>query len=173
VKRPADEYQQMNRKTVELASLPYRPCVGIMLANRQGHVFVGQRIDSKEGDAWQMPQGGIDKGESPEEALIRELDEETGIAAHFVDVIARSAHEHLYDLPDELIGKLWGGKYRGQAQRWFLVRFKGEDSDINIATAHPEFDAWRWAEADQLVELIVPFKRPVYRDVVQEFRHLL
>lgn len=163
----------MNRKTVELASLPYRPCVGIMLANRQGQVFVGQRIDSKEGDAWQMPQGGIDKGESPEEALIRELDEETGIAAHFVDVIARSAHEHLYDLPDELIGKLWGGKYRGQAQRWFLVRFKGEDSDINIATAHPEFDAWRWAEADQLVELIVPFKRPVYREVVQEFRHLL
>jgi putative (di)nucleoside polyphosphate hydrolase len=173
VKRPADEYQQMNRKTVELASLPYRPCVGIMLANRQGHVFVGQRIDSKEGDAWQMPQGGIDIGESAEDALIRELDEETGIASHLVDIIARSVHEHLYDLPDELIGKLWGGKYRGQAQRWFLVRFKGEDSDINIATAHPEFDAWRWAEADQLVELIVPFKRPVYREVVQEFRHLL
>lgn len=155
------------------SSLPYRPCVGIMLANRNGHVFVGQRIDSKEGDAWQMPQGGIDPGETAEEALIRELGEETGIDANLVDVIARSAHEHLYDLPDELAGKLWGGKYRGQAQQWFLVRFKGEDSDINIATKHAEFNAWQWVEADQLVELIVPFKRPVYRDVVQEFRDLI
>ncbi|HWJ69673.1 MAG TPA: RNA pyrophosphohydrolase [Sphingobium sp.] len=155
------------------ADLPYRPCVGIMLANRHGTIFVGQRIDAKEGDAWQMPQGGIDAGETPEAALIRELGEETGIAPHLVDVIARSAHEHLYDLPDELIGKLWGGKYRGQAQRWFLVRFKGEDSDINIATQHAEFDAWRWADADELVDLIVPFKRPVYREVVREFRDLL
>ena len=155
------------------ADLPYRPCVGIMLANRQGQVFVGQRIDSKEGDAWQMPQGGIDKGESAEDALIRELGEETGIAPALVDIIARSAHEHLYDLPDHLVGKLWGGKYRGQAQRWFLVRFKGEDGEIDIATDEPEFNAWRWVEADQLVELIVPFKRPVYRAVVQEFRHLL
>ncbi|MBN8830472.1 MAG: RNA pyrophosphohydrolase [Sphingomonadales bacterium] len=159
----------MNKK----ADLPYRPCVGVMLANRQGQVFVGQRIDSKEGDAWQMPQGGIDEGESPEVALIRELAEETGIVADLVDIIARSAHEHLYDLPDELIGRLWGGKYRGQAQRWFLVRFKGTDEDINIATAEPEFSAWRWVEAEQLVELIVPFKRPVYREVVQEFRALL
>jgi putative (di)nucleoside polyphosphate hydrolase len=163
----------MSKKSVDLESLPYRPCVGIMLANRQGHVFVGRRIDSQEGDAWQMPQGGIDKGESAEDALIRELVEETGIVADLVDVIARSAHEHLYDLPEPLAGKLWGGKYRGQAQRWFLVRFKGEDHEIDIATAHPEFDAWRWVEAEQLVELIVPFKRPVYREVVQEFRALL
>lgn len=155
------------------ADLPYRPCVGIMLANRHGTVFVGQRIDSKEGDAWQMPQGGIDPGETAEAALIRELGEETGIAPHLVDVIARSAQEHIYDLPDELIGRLWGGKYRGQAQHWFLVRFKGEDSDINIATDHAEFTAWRWAEADSLVDLIVPFKRPVYREVVREFRELL
>ena len=154
-------------------SLPYRPCVGIMLANRNGQVFVGQRIDSMEGDAWQMPQGGIDKGETAETALIRELGEETGIGADLVDVIARSAEEYVYDLPDELVGKLWGGKYRGQSQRWFLLRFKGQDSDINIATEHPEFDTWRWVEAHQLVELIVPFKRPVYRDVVQEFRDLL
>ncbi len=154
-------------------SLPYRPCVGIMLANRNGQVFVGQRIDSKEGDAWQMPQGGIDKGETAEIALIRELGEETGIGADLVDVIARSSEEYIYDLPDELIGKLWGGKYRGQSQRWFLLRFKGQDSDINIATEHPEFDTWRWVEAHQLVDLIVPFKRPVYRDVVQEFRDLL
>jgi putative (di)nucleoside polyphosphate hydrolase len=158
---------------IDPASLPYRPCVGIMLANRQGEVFVGQRLDSKEGDAWQMPQGGIDKGETPEEALIRELGEETGIAADLVDIIARSAEEHIYDLPDELIGKLWGGKYRGQAQRWFLVRFKGEDTDIQIETEHPEFSAWRWVSSDRLVELIVPFKRPVYRAVVQEFVHLL
>jgi putative (di)nucleoside polyphosphate hydrolase len=157
----------------KITALPYRPCVGIMLANRQGQVFVGQRIDSKEGDAWQMPQGGIDEGESPEEALIRELGEETGIAAHLVDVIARSAQEHLYDLPKPLVGKLWGGRFRGQAQRWFLLRFKGEDSDIQIETPHPEFDSWRWVEADLLVDLIVPFKRPVYREVVQEFRHLL
>jgi len=163
----------MSKKSVEQASLPYRPCVGIMLANRQGHVFVGQRIDSKEGDAWQMPQGGIDKGESAEDALIRELGEETGIAPHLVDIIARSVNEHVYDLPEALAGKLWGGKYRGQSQRWFLVRFKGEDQDIHIDTAEPEFNAWRWVEADQLVELIVPFKRPVYREVVQEFRHLL
>ncbi len=157
----------------ETAELPYRPCVGIMLANQNGQVFVGKRIDSKEGDAWQMPQGGIDQGETPEVALIRELGEETGVTADLVDVIARSAHEHLYDLPEALVGKLWGGKYRGQAQRWFLLRFHGRDADINIATPHQEFAAWRWVEADSLVDLIVPFKRPVYRDVVQEFRHLL
>ena len=163
----------MSKKSAETAALPYRPCVGIMMANRQGQVFVGQRIDSKEGDAWQMPQGGIDDGESAEEALVRELWEETGVTADLIDVIARSAQEHLYDLPEELAGRLWGGKYRGQAQRWFLLRFKGEDEQIGIATEHPEFSSWRWVDADQLVELIVPFKRPVYRDVVQEFRELL
>lgn len=163
----------MSQKPVDKATLPYRPCVGIMLANRLGQVFVGQRIDSREGDAWQMPQGGIDAGETPETALTRELEEETGVVAALVDIIARSKEEHLYDLPDELVGKLWGGRYRGQQQSWFLARFKGEDSDIRIETHHPEFSAWRWVEADQLVELIVPFKRPVYRAVVQEFRHLL
>jgi len=163
----------MSNKPADKATLPYRPCVGIMLANRDGQVFVGQRIDSREGEAWQMPQGGIDAGESADVAVLRELGEETGIEAGLVDIIARSRHEHVYDLPDELIGKLWGGRYRGQTQSWFLLRFKGEDSDIRIETAHPEFRAWRWVEAKRIVDLIVPFKRSVYRDVVQEFGHLL
>jgi len=163
----------MSNKPADKATLPYRPCVGIMLANRDGQVFVGQRIDSREGEAWQMPQGGIDAGESAEAALLRELGEETGIEAGLVDIIARSKHEHVYDLPDELVGKLWGGRYRGQTQSWFLLRFKGEDSDIVIETAHPEFRAWRWVEAERIIDLIVPFKRSVYREVVQEFGHLL
>ncbi len=160
---------------IDKSALPYRPCVGIMLANRSGLVFVGRRIDrpNSEPDAWQMPQGGIDPGEDDNVAVIRELGEETGLAAAHVDIIARAAEEHRYDLPDDLVGKIWGGRYRGQAQRWFLLRFKGEDSDIDITTHHPEFDAWQWVEADRLVDLIVPFKRTLYRQVVEEFRPLL
>jgi len=163
----------MSDTSIDKSALPYRPCVGIMLANRSGLVFVGQRIDSKEGDAWQMPQGGIDPGEDAAVAALRELGEETGIAPHHVDIIARSADELAYDLPDEMIGRIWGGRYRGQSQRWFLARFKGEDSDIDIATEHPEFEAWQWVEAERLVDLIVPFKRAIYRKVVEEFRALL
>ena len=114
--------------------LPYRPCAGIMLANTAGNIFVGQRIDQQIGEAWQMPQGGIDKGEDARTAAIRELTEETGVAADLVDIIAQSSEEHYYDLPDDLVGKVWGGKYRGQRQTWFLMRFKGADTDINIAT---------------------------------------
>lgn len=158
---------------IDKTLLPYRPCVGIMLANRDGRVFVGQRIDNKEGDAWQMPQGGIDSDEEEETAAFRELGEETGLAPHHVDIIARSAEHHRYDLPDELLGRMWGGKYRGQSQRWFLMRFKGEDSDINLQAHEPEFNAWQWVEADRLVDLIVPFKRALYRKVVEEFRPLL
>lgn len=153
--------------------LPYRPCAGIMLANMDGKVFVGQRIDSPEGDAWQMPQGGIDDGEDAREAALRELFEETGVRAELVDVIAQSAEEHLYDLPDELIGKLWKGKYRGQRQHWFLMRFKGQDSDIDIATEHPEFSKWQWVAADLLPELIVPFKKRLYEAIVAEFSELI
>jgi putative (di)nucleoside polyphosphate hydrolase len=163
----------MPRKKDDSAALPYRPCVGVMLTNRSGLVFVGRRIDSKEGDAWQMPQGGIDSGEDARAAALRELEEETGIAPDKADIIARSKQDYRYDLPDALAGKLWGGRYRGQEQSWFLTRFTGEDSDINLATAHPEFDAWQWVEADRLVELIVPFKRLVYREVISEFRALL
>ena len=156
------------------AGLPYRPCVGVMLVNAEGRVFVGQRIDSKEGDAWQMPQGGIDDGEELHPAALRELEEETGIAADLVTVLAESREEYLYDLPDQLIGKLWGGRYRGQRQRWLLVRFNGAYEQIRLdAHAHPEFRAWRWVEPEQLPDLIVPFKIRVYRQVVEEFRALI
>jgi putative (di)nucleoside polyphosphate hydrolase len=154
-------------------SLPYRPCVGIMLVNREGRVFVGQRIDSKEGDAWQMPQGGIDPGEAAEEAAVRELGEETGVRPEHIQILAHTKDELFYDLPDELAGRIWGGKYRGQRQVWFLARFLGADSDIDIATKHPEFDKWRWVEPDALVDLIVPFKKKIYRAVVAEFQALI
>jgi len=158
---------------VDPATLPYRPCVGVMLVNRDGLVFVGQRIDNKEGDAWQMPQGGIDPGEDIEGAALRELEEETGIKADLIQILARSKKEYFYDLPEELIGKLWGGKYRGQRQIWFVARFLGVEADINIATKHPEFNAWRWTSPDTLVDLIVPFKKKLYRDVVAEFGDLI
>ena len=151
-----------------VADLPYRPCAGVMLINPAVQVFVGQRLDSSA-DAWQMPQGGIDPGESAEDAALRELGEETGIAPHLVDIVARSAGEHLYDLPPHLMGKMWGGRYRGQRQTWFLMRFRGTDDDVNIATKHQEFRAWRWVGPDQLESLIVPFKKELYRHVVAEF----
>jgi putative (di)nucleoside polyphosphate hydrolase len=154
-------------------TLPYRPCAGIMLANFDGKVFVGQRLDNPDSDAWQMPQGGIDKGEDPLEAAYRELFEETGVARDKAEVIAKSKEEHLYDLPEELLGKLWGGKYCGQRQTWFLMRFMGEDSDINIESEHQEFSAWKWENAENLPNLIVPFKRHLYRAVLEEFRDLL
>ena len=145
-----------------------------MLVNAEGRVFVGQRIDSKEGDGWQMPQGGIDDGEEHHPAALRELEEETGIAADLVTVLAESREEYLYDLPDQLIGKLLGGRYRGQRQRWLLLRFNGADEQIRLdAHPHPEFLAWRWVEPEQLPDLIVPFKKRVYRQVVEEFRALI
>jgi putative (di)nucleoside polyphosphate hydrolase len=150
------------------ATLPYRPCAGVMLLNAHGQVFVGQRLDSTL-EAWQMPQGGIDRGEAPYAAAIRELWEETGVAAELVELVAEAPDELFYDLPEDLIGKLWKGKWRGQRQRWFLFRFLGQDSDVNIATAEPEFRAWRWADPADLPELIVPFKRELYRDVLKAF----
>jgi putative (di)nucleoside polyphosphate hydrolase len=157
----------------EHESLPYRPCAGIMLANRDGKVFVGQRIDSISNIAWQMPQGGIDDGEAPEEAALRELEEETGVSRDLVDVLARSKEEYLYDLPDELIGKLWKGQWRGQRQWWFLMRFKGEDSDVNIFADTQEFSEWRWVEPGELPGLIVPFKKRIYEGLVAEFAELI
>ncbi len=158
----------------EFAGLPYRPCVGVMLVNSAGRVFVGKRIDNKEMDAWQMPQGGIDDGEDLHGAALRELREETGVSSNLVTIIAETRDELLYDLPDFLMGKMWGGKFRGQRQKWLLMRFSGEDTDIDLnAHEHAEFEAWRWVEPEQVPELIVPFKKRVYRQVVEEFRDLI
>jgi putative (di)nucleoside polyphosphate hydrolase len=149
----------------------YRLGVGVMLLDKDGRVFAAKRIDTP-GDAWQMPQGGIDKGEDPREAAYRELEEEIGTAK--AKIIAESRDWLTYDLPPELLGqKVWGGRYRGQKQKWFAMRFTGEDSDIDLAAhKHPEFSEWRWAPMDSLVPLIVPFKRDLYRQVVAEFGHL-
>ena len=153
-------------------TLPYRPAAAIMLLNAQNKVFVAQRIDNLA-EAWQMPQGGLDKGEDPEAGALRELEEETGIPPHLVEILAKAPEELLYDLPPELVGKIWGGKYRGQAQHWFVARFLGRDEDVNLETAEPEFRAWKWADADSLVDLIVPFKRDLYARVVDLFRPYL
>ena len=147
------------------ATLPYRPCVGVMLVNGEGLVFVGRRLDTPS--AWQMPQGGIDPGESPREAALRELGEEIGTAD--AEIVAETKGWLRYDLPAELVGKVWKGKYRGQEQKWVMARFTGADRDIDLATKHPEFDAWQWVEPEDLVGLIVPFKRPIYEAVVAEF----
>ena len=161
---------------MDFSDLPYRPCAGIMLANKDGKVFVGQRLDaaaSKYPDAWQMPQGGIDDGEDAETAALRELEEETGVTADHVTIIARCADEYLYDLPVELLGKIWKGKYRGQRQSWFLMRFNGDDAHIDIQTAHAEFSSWKWANPEELPEMIVPFKKDLYRSVLKEFEALI
>ena len=156
------------------AVLPYRPCVGIMLVNRQGMAFVGKRIDNREGDFWQMPQGGIDDGEELRAAALRELYEETGVQEAKLTVLAQTREELLYDLPEELMGKLWKGKYRGQRQHWLLARFTGEDADVRLDAHQPaEFCDWKWIAPDLLPELIVPFKRRVYQAVLDEFRALI
>jgi len=149
--------------------LPYRPCVGVMMINEEGNIFAAQRKDSAV-PAWQMPQGGIDEGEKSRDAALRELWEETSVTANLVDFIAKAPNWVTYDLPGELIGKIWGGKFRGQRQRWFLYRFNGRDDQINIATEHPEFSEWRWIGADEMIASIVPFKRAVYEEVVAAFR---
>ena len=156
----------------EIAKLPYRPNVGVMLINADGHVWVGQRSDRHK-DAWQMPQGGIDQGEDPRTAVLRELEEETGVTADLVDVVAETDGWLAYDLPVDLVPEIWGGKWRGQEQKWFLFRFNGTDDQINIDTDHPEFSTWKWLPGDQLVDNIVPFKREVYARVVDAFRACL
>jgi putative (di)nucleoside polyphosphate hydrolase len=153
----------------EIAALPYRPCVGVVLINSDGLIFAGQRIDNPV-PAWQMPQGGIDADEKPRAAALRELWEETGVTGDLVEFIAKTPGWVTYDLPPELLGKVWKGKFRGQRQKWFLFRFLGQDDQIRIETEHPEFSCWRWIGADEMVASIVPFKRAVYDEVIAAFR---
>jgi putative (di)nucleoside polyphosphate hydrolase len=150
----------------EFAHLPYRPCVGVMLLNARGEAFVARRIDMPS-EAWQMPQGGIDEGESPETAAFREMREEIGTDK--AEILGESTTWHDYDLPPELLGKIWDGRYRGQRQKWFVMRFMGRERDIDINTPEPEFLAWKWAPLAQLPDLIVPFKRDLYQRLVTEF----
>lgn len=151
----------------DIAALPYRPCVGVMLVNKHGQAFVGQRIDNNQ-DAWQMPQGGVDKGEDPQDAAFRELCEETGVTRDKIDLIAQTNEWQTYDLPLDLVPKIWKGRYRGQKQLWYLFRFKGTDADISIETEIPEFSAWKWLDVSDLSSKIVPFKRQLYENVVAE-----
>src|SRR5277367_983221 len=146
------------------SDLPYRPCVGIMLFNAQGRVFVGKRIDQTV-EGWQMPQGGIDEGEDPRSAALRELKEETGTAK--AEIIGEMENWLTYDLPAHLVGIAFHGKYRGQRQKWFALRFLGEDSDIDLCTHEPEFAEWKWVGLDVLPKLIVPFKRDTYAAVIK------
>ena len=155
-----------------MSDLPYRPAAGILLVNSEGKVWVGQRLDSSL-EAWQMPQGGLDEGEDPEQGALRELEEETGIRRDLVEIVARHGEELCYDLPRELAGKLWKGRWRGQRQTWFLARFLGTDEDVDIATPDPEFRAWKWADPDDLPAMIVPFKKKLYEDVLAAFRDRL
>lgn len=158
----------MTLSTEAIAALPYRPCVGAMVVNADGLVLTGQRIDT-DGGAWQMPQGGVEAGEDPLPAALRELREETGITEDKVTLLRATDDWVTYELPAELIGKLWKGRYRGQKQLWFAFRFHGTDADVNIATPEPEFRAWRWATPAQVVADIVPFKRDLYAQVLAAF----
>lgn len=154
---------------IKADSLPFRPCVGILLFNKQGQVFVGERLDNP--GAWQMPQGGIDEGETQEQAAMRELLEETGTDK--AEIIRFSPEKTNYTLPDHLLGKLWNGKYRGQEQSWVAMRFLGDDSDITLYhTVHPEFSKWQWMDLDKVPEVIVPFKRETYLKVIQAFHDI-
>ena len=157
----------------EIARLPYRRNVGVMLVNADGHAFVGQRFDSEE-PAWQMPQGGIDKGEDPRAAALRELTEETGVTPDLVTVEAETEGWIAYDLPHDIVPRIWKGRYKGQEQKWFLLRFHGTDDQIRLdADDHQEFSEWCWLPAEEVVAQIVPFKRPVYERVIAAFRDRL
>jgi len=156
-------------KHLNPSDLPYRPCVGMMMFNRGGKVFVGKRIDQTL-EAWQMPQGGIDQGEDERAATFRELEEEAGTRR--AEILREHPDWLTYDLPPHLVGFALEGKYRGQKQKWFALRFLGADSEINIKTPHQEFSDWKWVEIGDLMRLIVPFKREIYSKVVAAFSDL-
>ncbi|MDD9991442.1 MAG: RNA pyrophosphohydrolase [Rhodospirillales bacterium] len=155
-----------------LDGLPYRPCVGVLLFNARRQVFVGQRIDMVQ-EAWQMPQGGIDRGEDPRDTALRELEEETGVTPDKVEILAETREWLRYDLPPNLVSRVWRGRYRGQEQKWFAARFLGTDTDIDIDTQHPEFSDWRWSPVDEIATHAVSFKRALYEAVIAEFRPFL
>lgn len=159
-------------RSEEIEKLPYRPCVGVMLVNPDGEVFVGQRKD-RDRDAWQMPQGGVEPGEDLRDAALRELEEETGVSADLVEVLAQTREWLTYDLPHDLVPRIWKGRFRGQKQTWFLLRYLGEDTQVNIETKEPEFSDWRWLKPDEMLAGIVPFKRDVYSAVLEDFREYL
>jgi putative (di)nucleoside polyphosphate hydrolase len=159
----------MPTQALDPEDLPYRPCVGVMLFNREGLVFVGRRIDQTV-EGWQMPQGGIDEGETPRQAALRELKEEVGTDR--AEILREHPDWLAYDLPRHLLGVALHGKYRGQRQKWIAMRFTGEDSDINIATHEPEFAHWKWLAVEALPRLVVPFKRDTYTNVIAAFRDL-
>ena len=160
----------MKRPVKPFLERPYRPCVGIMLINAENLVLVAQRIDQQV-EAWQMPQGGVEPGESPRQAALRELEEEIG--TNRAEIIAETEDWIPYDLPLDLADKVWNGQFRGQTQKWFAMRFLGTDGDINLATAEPEFDAWKWTPMDTLVDVAITFKRDNYAQVVAAFRHVV
>ncbi len=153
------------------ATLPLRPCTGILLFNDRGEVFTGRRLGASD-HAWQWPQGGIDDGETPRQAALRELEEETGIPPSRVSILAEAPEWLEYELPADLIGKAWKGRWRGQRQKWFAMRYLGSDGEIDIRTAHPEFDDWRWMMPEDVPALVVPFKRRVYERLVEIFAPL-
>jgi putative (di)nucleoside polyphosphate hydrolase len=159
----------MTQAKVDPALLPYRPCVGLMVLNREGKVFVGKRVDQTI-ESWQMPQGGIDEGEQPLDTAYRELEEEIG--TRNVEILREHPEWLLYDLPPQLIGVVWEGRYRGQKLKWFAARFLGSDREINLKTPHQEFSDWKWADIGDLLRLIVPFKRETYAKVIAAFSDL-
>lgn len=151
----------------QIAKLPYRLNVGVVLINGEGKVFAGQRADM-DVPAWQMPQGGVDKGEEPETAARRELLEETGVAPEHVTLVGQTVDWLPYDLPHDVVATRWGGKYRGQKQMWFLMRLDAPDEVVNLAYKDEEFSDWRWMDPGELLDAIVPFKRPIYQQVMRE-----
>jgi len=151
--------------------LDYRLGVGLMIINKSKKIFVAKRIDSKTPFSWQMPQGGIDIGETPSKAAMREMEEEIGCG--YGQILAETKHWYCYDLPPRLIHKMWDGQYKGQKQKWFLVRFTGEDKDINLQTEKPEFEKWKWVRHSQLMNIVIPFKKHLYQAVLNEFIHFL
>ena len=155
-----------------LSSLAYRPCVGLMVINAHKKILTGQRIGYSS-IAWQMPQGGLENGENTLAAAYRELQEETSIQKHDTRLLAVSKKWLNYDLPAELVPKLWNGSYRGQKQKWFLMQFVGDDNDINLQTEMPEFSQWRWSSKQQLINSIVPFKKKIYKNIIEEFDQFL